>query len=502
MRGFLLFNMVLFCSIVSMGQVRIGWRSIFDKEGRLTRMNYYDKGLSVVDSNMYFQYYTDNVLKAFVIGEIKQQTGKITGEVAHFDYNCNLTNYTTLIDGDVLFDINCDYEQNCKAFWSDNFSSLNKQWECSDINFFNNRLILKNSSLLGFAVFNPAVPININDVFSCSIDIPVEGNSAKQGIAFGWKDADNFLLYEFSFGKYFNIYLWENGVQSEIGGGRNDIESPSDKINSLVLKNNGKSLLLEVNGKIESIIPTPKFSSNKIALVTRSKGEAYFSNFIFTHEIENNSAFYQNFWIGKGSGFFIAPKRILTTFDVVSDAKKLRVKARINGKTILLPAKVLRLEEANNLAVIEIEDSNFKAFEQLPFGYSDIMPVSDSEVFSIGFSNAISGVYTPPEVYQGKVLPSSMSIGYRLVEMPFRFGMIGSPVFDKDANLIGVCAYKGLELKYSEIVDFYDNSRMFKANLGTFDRKLESPLKGLSPNEITKKLSEIVVIIESSIFDF
>ncbi|HKM94147.1 MAG TPA: serine protease [Prolixibacteraceae bacterium] len=494
--------MCLFCSMVSLGQVRVGWRSIFDKEGRLSRMNYYDNGLTVIDSNMFFQYYTDNVLKAFVNGEIKQQTGKITGRVAHFDYNCNLTDYSTLIEGDVLFDISCDYEQRCKAFWSDSFSSLNKQWECSDINFFNNKMILKNSSLLGYAIFNPTVPININDLFSFSIDIPVEGNSAKQGIAFGWKDADNFLLYEVSFGKYFNVFLWENGEQREIGGGRNEIESPGEIVNSLVLKNNGKTLLLEVNGKLESIIPTPHFSSNKIALVTRSKGESYFSNFLFTNDIDNQSAFHQNFWIGKGTGFFITPKRILTTFDVVSDAKRLRVKGMINGNPVLLSAKLLRVDEANNLALIEIEDPDFKAFDQLPFGYSDIMPVSDSEVFSIGFSNAISGVYMAPEVYQGKVLPSSMSVGYRLLEMPFRFGMIGSPVFDKDANLIGVCAYKGLELKYTEIVDFYDNSRLFKVNLGAFDRKLESPLKGIGSNKITKSLSEIVVIIESSIFDF
>jgi hypothetical protein len=86
--------------------------------------------------------------------------------------------------------------------------------------------------------------------------------------------------------------------------------------------------------------------------------------------------------------------------------------------------------------------------------------------------------------------------------MPFRFGMMGAPVFDKDVNLIGISAYKGLDLKYSEIVDFYENSRLFKTNLGKFDRNLESPLRDLPTRDKIKALSEIVVIIESSVFDF
>jgi hypothetical protein len=35
-------------------QVRFGWRSIYDTSGRLSRMNYYVNGVSVPDSNYFF----------------------------------------------------------------------------------------------------------------------------------------------------------------------------------------------------------------------------------------------------------------------------------------------------------------------------------------------------------------------------------------------------------------------------------------------------------------
>ena len=87
-----------------------------------------------------------------------------------------------------------------------------------------------------------------------------------------------------------------------------------------------------------------------------------------------------------------------------------------------------------------------------------------------------------------------------MLEMPFRYGMIGAPVFDNDANLLGVCAMSGIDLRFSEMIDFNANSRLFMANMGKFERRIESPLKDLSTREKINKLSELVVIIESSVF--
>lgn len=494
---------LLLTSFSTFGQVRNGWRSVYDKDGRLTRMNYYESGINVKDSNLFFQYHTDNILKAFISGIITPQTGEVDGSVALFDQSGSLTSYSIKEKGLTLFDVRCDYQQQCRAIWTDNFNVYNNDWACGDYSVQNNHLIIHNNQAMGVAVYNPDVPIDLNRKFTCKVGIPVEGNSAKQGLALGWKDVDNYYLFEFSFGKFYTVYYWENGEFIALTTGRRDIERPDDLVNEVVIRNSGTTLIFEINGIIEMVLPLPKFSGEQIALVTRSRGDAHFSNFFFTYDLGSSNTFFKSLWTGKGTGFFISPTRILTTYDVVADAKKIRVMGKIGGKSFVLPAEVIRLEESSNLAILDIKSEGFKAFDELPFGFSNLMPVSESMAFTLGYPNAISGIYMEPEVYEGKVLPTStLTAGYRLLEMPFRFGMMGAPVFDKDVNLIGVSAYKGLDLKYSEIIDFYDNARIFKANLGKFDRTLESPLKNLPARDKIKALSEIVVIIESSVFDF
>jgi hypothetical protein len=79
--------------------------------------------------------------------------------------------------------------------------------------------------------------------------------------------------------------------------------------------------------------------------------------------------------------------------------------------------------------------------------------------------------------------------------------MIGAPVFDNFANLIGIVANKGMELKYTEVVDFSVSARLLQGYMEQTEHSSVSPLKALTIQEKYKKLSEAVVIIESSIFD-
>jgi hypothetical protein len=501
MKPLLLSIILFFCFFVLNGQIRNGWRSVYDKDGRLTRMNYYDNGRNVIDSSMYFQFYTDNAIKAFITGEFSPQNGEVNGLVALFDEAGNLTSYANKEKSETLFDVRCDYNQACKAIWLDEFNLLNDEWECGDFSIYDGQMIIHNQTMIGEAIYSPNVPVNIDKPFNCRVEIPVKGNSAKQGIAIGWADKDNYLLFEISFGTYYNVYQSINGELNDLTQGRKKIENPSESINAIVLRNTGENILFEINEKLEMVIPLPKFKGDKIALLTRAKGDAKFASFIFASDIGESDHFYEQVWIGKGSGFFISSNRILTTFDVISDARKLRARARIGGQNFILPLKILRLEEENNLAVLMVDDKSFKAFDQIPYGYSNTLPVSESSVWALGYPNAVSAIYMPPEVYEGKVLPtSSMTVGYRLLEMPFRFGLMGAPVFDNDANLIGITAYKGLDLRYTEIIDFHDNSRLLKATIGKFDNSLDAEIKSLSLQEKIKLLSETVVIIESNVF--
>jgi hypothetical protein len=481
-------------------QVRNGWRSIYDTSGRLTRILFYDKGFNVIDSNLYFQYYTDNVLKGIVSGEITQGEGCTNGSVMLFDETGNLKSFNIKRKGQLIFNSSCEYLGVCKSTWVDQFDVQSDCWTADSFLLMDSEFILHNSKSMAVAVYNPPVNVNIESDFVFMTRIPVEKNSSKLGVCLGWKDPDNYYLFEISYGESFSVLCYDNGEFKQLVEGRKPIEKKGDIYNEVKISRNSGNLIFEINQNIELVVPAPAFKANNIGLMTRSRGNARFMDIGFTYPIPRSDPFFTEKWIGKGTGFFISSNgKIITTYDAVSGAKKLRVKGKRDNENFTLDAEVISIEEEKNIAILQINDRKFKPFSIPPYGFSGKKPLSESNAFSVGFPNAISGIYLEPEMFPGKVLPSTSND--LLLEMSFRYGMIGAPVFDNDATLIGIVANRGMELKYSEVIDFSANARLLQGYMEQSERSVVSPLKTKTIQEKYKKLSEIVVIIESSIFD-
>lgn len=502
MRYFVFFLLINLISTLGISQVRNGWRSVYDKEGRLSRMNYYDNGKLVSDSNLFYQYYTENTPKVFVKGELDSKIGCINGSVSLFDPTGMLTSYVIQRGGKKVYDVNCDYYGNCSSVWIDLFESESGQWSCDSVSVLNSELIVHNIKSMGVALFDPEMPIDLSQPFSCKLVIPVEGNNASQGLSIGWKDESNYYLFETMLGKYYAIYQIKNGISTPLTDGRQPIDRPGEDYNEMVLKRSGQNLTFEINGSIQNVLKIDEFEGDKIALVTRAPGNAHFSDWIIKYSLPEDDLFFNQHWIGKGTGFFISKTgRILTTYEIVMDAKRVRVKGKINNREFTLPATIIRVDEENNLAVLQVDDPDFKPFETLPFGYADNAPASESKVYCIGYPNAISSVYMTPEVFEGNILSgNSLSSSNSVLALDFRNGMIGAPVFDFDFNFLGICSSKGLELKYSEMIDFYRNSRLYIAYMARTERKIQSPLFGKSYQEKYKVGTELVVIVETNTF--
>ncbi|MCF8357109.1 MAG: serine protease [Prolixibacteraceae bacterium] len=503
MARFLLTAIIILFQLFSFSQVRNGWRSIYDKSGRLTQMIYYNRGTEVTDSNLYFQYNADNIVKGVINGEISIGKRSKKGQRFHFNEMGNLNSYSIERGGHTIFNISCDYNNNCTSTWIDRFEAFSGCWVCDSFTVKNSEMILHNDKYLQRAIYNPPVNIDINNPFVLYTRIPKNGNNVKQGVVFGWLDPQNYYMMEITHGRYYSISYYENGQLHQLSGAREEIERENEQFNDIRISSNGKNLLFEINNNIEMVIDFPEFKGNKLGLITRSRGDARFDDFGFKYPLPISDPFFQEKWIGKSTGFFISPSgKILTTYDAIIDAKSLRVKGKINGKTFQLPVKIINIEEDMNLAVLQVTTAGFSPFEKIPFGYSNKKPLTDAPVFSIGYPNAVSGKIMEPEVFYGKVLPSAATYSNnRILELPFRFGMIGAPVFDNDANLVGIVAYKGRELKFTETIDFYENARLFQAYMGRFERDIDSPFENASQQDMIKALSEIVVIVESSIFD-
>jgi hypothetical protein len=503
MQRFILLLLLLIAATNLLAQVRYGWRSVYDNSGRLSRANYYENGINNIDSNYYFQYYTDNVVKGVVKGEISKELGCKNGSVMLFDESSNLTSLAMKSNGETVFSTTCEYGQNCTSVWGDKFDAYTNCWEGDSIEIDNSTLVMYNTKSMAVSVFNPPIPVRLSNDFILQTTIPKATNSSRLGVVLGWKDEQNYFLVEVLYGENISVISVEDGVLTQIGDTRMPIEKKRDLANEIVIRRKGNNLIVEVNQNIELITYFPSFKSERVALMSRSRGKAYFQDFILQYMPPANDPFFSNYWIGKGTGFFISSSgKILTTYDAITDAKSIRIKCIRNGNEFVLPAKIIRVEEEHNLAILQVLDNSFVPFDELPFGYSTTKPPSESSVFSIGFPNAVSGIIVHPDVFSGKILPSSVSSSTNmLLEMSFRYGMMGAPVFDANANLIGVVANKGMELKYTEVIDFFGNSRLFQGHIGKFERSIESPFKRSTQKEIINALSDLVVIIETSIFD-
>lgn len=492
-----------FCCIpfITRAQVRDGWRSIYDKDGRLSRMNYYVSGTVIPDSNMFLQYYTENVPKVIVRGEIKPNIGCYNGSVSLFDQLGSLTSFSIKRGGETVFDTNCDYEGNCTSIWNESFDVNSGSWISDNCTVQNGEFILQNNESIEAAVFNPQVKIDLSSEFNCKLIVPKEGNTVSQGLAIGWKDENNFLLIELLFGKDYSIQKWVNGKKFDITNGRQPIEKKGFDNNIILISRQKNDLIVKINGSIQYVLSDLDLPGDKLALVTRSRGKARFSSFTVSHTLLEDDSFFDQNWVGKGTGFFISKTgKIMTAYENVLEAKRIRVQGKIDGKIYTVPAKIVRIEEKYNLAILQI-DTSLVPFNVLPFGYYNHAPPSDSKVFCFGYPNAVSAIYMDPIVFEGKALSElASSLGFRTLELDFRNGMIGAPVFDWNFNFLGFVSYKGIELKYTEMIDFYNNSRLFKANFGLFESSKSSPNSEKTYDEKYKIGSQMVVIVETNMF--
>jgi hypothetical protein len=494
-----LFVSLLLLPILLFGQLRNGWRSVYDRDGRLNSMKFYIEGIEMPDSTTYFQYYTDNILKGIIKGEITPGKGCEDGQVWLFSELGEITSYSIRSKGQVVFSIQKDSEGHFFSSWNDPFSSHSVFWKGIDISVSGDKLFLNNVKDMSAAIFDPVIPVDLSQKFRFSVLVPKTDYNAQLGVLLGWRDPENWLSVEIKDGTYFGVNLNREGKIIELAGFK-VIEKQNKAQNLITLSHSNNSIVIEINQNIETIIQLPVLPGNLIGLINRSKSTASFEEMTFGYPLPNTEAFYSANWFGIGTGLIISDDgRIMTTCDAIENKRDLRVKGMINGQYYIALVEVLAFEEDHNLAILQIVPEQLPALAGFPFGYLDRKPVSESKIYSMGFPHAVSGIWLPSTHFEGKVLPSGYGGLTRMAELPFRFGMVGSPVFDDYLNFIGIISGKGTTLAYTEIVDFYDNKRIFQALLKTHSRSMNSTYKDQSFGEKQKRINNNLVIIEAAL---
>lgn len=142
----------------------------------------------------------------------------------------------------------------------------------------------------------------------------------------------------------------------------------------------------------------------------------------------NNSIVYTS----GGTGFIIDPKGYLVTnFHVVDKARNIAVQNKRGDFT----AKVVYTDKQKDIAILKIDDENFKPYSSIPYAISKTSGRLAEPIFTLGYPrNEIvygQGYLTAKTGFNGDTLSFQMDVAAN-------WGNSGSPILNNNGEIIGI----------------------------------------------------------------
>ncbi len=171
------------------------------------------------------------------------------------------------------------------------------------------------------------------------------------------------------------------------------------------------------------------------------------SEFIKLYPSVSNSSFSQpksSTAKASGSGFVISPNGIIATnAHVIKESEKLEASFSNELGNFTYKVKLLLKDESNDIALLKIDDTEFKGFNEIPYTIDETTEIGE-QVFTIGYPiNSIMG--DNYKVTNG-IVSANTGIGddirFMQISVPLQPGNSGGPLFDKSGNIVGLATAK------------------------------------------------------------
>ena len=150
-----------------------------------------------------------------------------------------------------------------------------------------------------------------------------------------------------------------------------------------------------------------------------------------------------------GSGFALKDGYVVTNQHVIENAKNIKIRGIKGDFSQSFNASVAISDKNNDIALIKINDSNFKGFGNIPYAIASTTSEVGEDVFVLGYPltatmgdeiKYTTGVISSKTGFQGDVSLYQISA-------PIQPGNSGGPLFDSKGNIIGIVnsKHKGAE---------------------------------------------------------
>lgn len=143
---------------------------------------------------------------------------------------------------------------------------------------------------------------------------------------------------------------------------------------------------------------------------------------------------------GAGSGFFVSKDVVATNAHVVKGYENKNI--GVYFKDIRYDAKIIAMDEANDLALLRVEFGDIKTYQSVkPVLLGDVQKVVEGEdVYAIGYPLPDS-LGVSPKITMG-IINSSYGINgdprFFQISVPIQPGNSGGPLFNEYGNVIGI----------------------------------------------------------------
>lgn len=169
-------------------------------------------------------------------------------------------------------------------------------------------------------------------------------------------------------------------------------------------------------------------------------GEKSYEKLLKTYPSAEGNISFNKVQKSSGSGFLLTSNGIIATnAHVVKNAETLKVQLSSEIGNIEYSAKVLLLDNNNDVALVKIDDDNFKGMSKIPYSIVEKAEVGE-KAFTIGYPlNNVMG--TNFKVTDGIISSASGvddDIRYYQISVPLQPGNSGGPLFNIAGDVIGI----------------------------------------------------------------
>ena len=201
-----------------------------------------------------------------------------------------------------------------------------------------------------------------------------------------------------------------------------------------------------------------------------------------------------------GTGFAIGNGYIATNYHIVENAKTMNIRGIKGSFYNSYNAIVAAIDKNNDLAILKIDDSNFKGFGTIPYRIKTTTSDVGEDVFVLGYPltttmgeeiKLTTGVISSKTGFQGDVSMYQISA-------PVQPGNSGGPLFDGKGNIVGVVSAKHLD---AENVGYAIKSSYLNNLVETLSGVAlpsNNTISTLSLSEKVKKIDDFVFLITCS----